>query len=288
MEKMNEELEHRVAKRTEDLEKSLAKLELRHEKLKKNYRELEVETTQRFLALEELREKERVLLQQSRLTALGEMIGNIAHHWRQPLNAMGLIVQELPVMYERGNFDREYLLASVAKFMEVLLHTSRTIDDFKDFIEPDKEKIPFKVQEVVEKTVSLIEVSFKQLQITIKVKAEGEPVISGHPNEFSQVILHILFNARDAFLARKDDKPRVIVIDMFRQGEIAVVTVADNAGGIPEEIHDKIFDPYFTTRGPKQGTGLGLYMSKIIIEKNISGRLSVRNTAEGTEFRIAA
>jgi two-component system, NtrC family, C4-dicarboxylate transport sensor histidine kinase DctB len=100
------------------------------------------------------------------------------------------------------------------------------------------------------------------------------------------VILNILLNARDAFLARKDDNPRLIAIEMFSEGGRAVVTIADNAGGIPEEILDKIFDPYFTTRGPDQGTGIGLYMSKIIIEKNIPGRLSARNTAEGAEFRI--
>jgi two-component system, NtrC family, C4-dicarboxylate transport sensor histidine kinase DctB len=286
LEKANEELELRVAKRTEDLEKSRAKLELQHEELEKTYHDLEKETAQRLLTLEELGEKERMLLQQSRLAALGEMISNIAHQWRQPLNQLGLIVQELPMMYDRGNFDRDYLRESVAKFMKVLSHMSRTIDDFRDFFKPDREKVPFSVPEVVQRTLSLIEESFKQLQITISVKVAGEPVINGHPNEFSQVILNILFNARDAFLARRLDRARTIAIEIFSQGEKSVVTIADNAGGIPEEILGKIFDPYFTTRGPEQGTGIGLYMSKIIIEKNIPGRLSVHNTAEGAEFRI--
>jgi PAS domain S-box-containing protein len=270
--RLNADLEQRVLERTNELEKT--------------YHELEQETAQRLLALEELREKERLLLQQSRLAALGEMISNIAHQWRQPLNELGLIVQELPMMYEKGNLDRDYLKASVAKFMKLLSHTSRTIDDFRDFFKPDEEKVPFKVQEMVEKTVSLIEESFRQLRIAITVTAAGEPVINGHPNEFSQVMLNILFNARDAFLARKDDRPRVIAIEIFSQGGRGVVTVADNAGGIPEEILEKIFDPYFTTRGPDQGIGIGLYMSKIIIEKNMPGRLSARNTADGAEFRI--
>jgi two-component system, NtrC family, C4-dicarboxylate transport sensor histidine kinase DctB len=282
----NEELELRVVKRTEDLEKSRARLELQHEELERTYYELEAETAQRVQALEELGQKERMLLQQSRLAALGEMISNIAHQWRQPLNQLGLIVQELPMMYDRGNFDRDYLRESVAKFMKVLSHMSRTIDDFRDFFKPDREKVPFSVPEVVQRTLSLIEESFKQLQITISVKVAGEPVINGHPNEFSQVILNILLNARDAFLARRLDRARSIVIEIFSQGEKSVVTIADNAGGIPEEILGKIFDPYFTTRGPEQGTGIGLYMSKIIIEKNIPGRLSARNTAEGAEFRI--
>jgi len=300
--RLNAELEQRVVERTNELEakrremvesqKALMNivedLNQKTAQLEITYHELEEETAQRLLALEELREKERMLLQQSRLAALGEMINNVAHQWRQPLNEMGLIVQELPVMYEKGNFDGEYLRASVAKFMKVLMHTSKTIDDFRNFFKPDKEKATFHVQEVVEKTISLIELSFKQMQIAISVKASGDPVINGHPNEFSQVVLNILFNARDAFLARMDEKPRVIAIEMFNQGERAVVTIADNAGGIPEAILDKIFDPYFTTRGPDKGTGIGLYMSKIIIEKNIPGRLSVRNTAEGAEFRIEA
>jgi PAS domain S-box-containing protein len=298
--RLNADLEQRVAERTHDLETKRTELveiqnalvnvvedlNLKSAELEETFQKLEEETAQRLLAMEELREKERMLLQQSRLAALGEMISNIAHQWRQPLNELGLIVQELQLTYEKGNFDREYLKASVAKFMKLLTHTSRTIDDFRNFFKPDNEKASFKVQEVVEKTVSLVEESFRQLRITINVKAAGEPVITGHPNEFGQVILNILFNARDAFLARKGDKPRVIAIEMFSQEGRAVVTVSDNAGGIPEEILDKIFDPYFTTRGPEQGTGIGLYMSKIIIEKNIPGRLSARNSAEGAEFRI--
>ena len=286
LEEAKEELEQRVAKRTEDLEQSRRKLLLQHEELERTYFELEEETAQRMRALEELGEKERMLLQQSRLAALGEMISNIAHQWRQPLNELGLIVQELPMIYDQGGFSRDYLRSSVAKFMKVLTHTSKTIDDFRNFFRPDKEKIPFSVQEVVQKTLCLIEESFRQLQIQVTVEATGEPLILGHPNEFSQVILNILFNARDAFLERKTAQQREVAIRISAEGDTAVVTVADNAGGVPESIIGKIFDPYFTTRGPEQGTGIGLYMSKIIIEKNIPGRLSVRNTEEGAEFRI--
>ena len=287
LEQAKQELEQRVAKRTEDLENSRKKLEMQHEELERTYFELEEETAQRLRTLEELSDKERMLLQQSRLAALGEMISNIAHQWRQPLNELGLIVQELPMMYDQGNFSREYLKESVAKFMKVLRHTSKTIDDFRNFFKPDKETAPFNVKEVVEKTLSLIQESFKHLQIKITVEAGGEPVIFGHPNEFSQVILNILFNARDAFLDRKLES-REVEIRVFKEGGVAVVTIADNAGGIPESIMDRIFDPYFTTRGPDQGTGIGLYMSKIIIEKNIPGRLSARNKGPGAEFRIEA
>jgi len=286
LEEANSELELRVAKRTEDLEKSRRKLELQHEELERTYFELEEETASRLRALEELSEKERMLLQQSRLAALGEMISNIAHQWRQPLNELGLIVQELPMIYDQGGFSREYLKASVARFMKVLNHTSKTIDDFRNFFKPDNEKVLFSVREAVEQILSLIEESFRLLEIRVTVEAEGEPVILGHPNEFSQVILNILFNARDAFLESRIAGAREVAIGILKKDGKAVVTVTDNAGGIPEEIIGKIFDPYFTTRGPDQGTGIGLYMSKIIIEKNIPGRLSARNVANGAEFRI--
>ncbi|QXE92007.1 GAF domain-containing protein [Geomonas subterranea] len=285
LEQAKEELEQRVAERTADLEQSRRKIELQHDELTRTLFELEDETAQRLRALEELGEKERMLLQQSRLAALGEMISNIAHQWRQPLNELGLIVQELPIMFDRGEFTRAYLGESVARFMKVLSHTSRTIDDFRNFFKPDKEAVPFRVAEVVGKTLSLVQESFRHLQIAVELKTCGDPRITGHPNEFSQAILNILFNARDAFLDRKIDKRQITVTVVEEQGR-SVVTVRDNAGGIPEAILDKIFDPYFTTRGPDRGTGIGLYMSKVIIEKNIPGRLSARNVEEGAEFRI--
>jgi two-component system, NtrC family, C4-dicarboxylate transport sensor histidine kinase DctB len=285
LEKANQELELRVAKRTEDLQRSREKLQQQHEELERTYHELEEETAQRLEALEELSQKERLLLQQSRLAALGEMISNIAHQWRQPLNELGLIVQELPMMYDQGKFDRDYLKGSVAKFMKVLNHTSKTIDDFRNFFKPDKAKIPFQVRGAVEQTLSLIEESFKNLQIKVAVEVDGDPVITGHPNEFAQVILNILFNARDAFLDRNVEN-RELYIRIFSEGEKSVVLIGDNAGGIPPQIMERIFDPYFTTRGPDKGTGIGLYMSKIIIEKNIPGKLTARNTDKGAEFRI--
>ncbi|MBU5613989.1 GAF domain-containing sensor histidine kinase [Geomonas azotofigens] len=287
LEQAKQELEKRVAQRTTDLEQSRRKVELQHEELTRTLFELEEETAQRLQALEELGEKERMLLQQSRLAALGEMISNIAHQWRQPLNELGLIVQELPIMFDRGELTREYLGASVARFMRLLSHTSRTIDDFRNFFKPDKEAVPFRVAAVVEKTLSLVQESFRHLQIAVDLKVSGDPWVTGHPNEFSQAVLNILFNARDAFLERNIEK-RQIWVAVFEERGSSVVTVRDNAGGIPEAIMEKIFDPYFTTRGPERGTGIGLYMSKVIIEKNIPGSLTARNVADGAEFRIAA
>ena len=131
----------------------------------------------------------------------------------------------------------------------------------------------------------MIDDSFKSQHIAVEVVAKAEPAVFGYQNEYAQVLLNILNNARDALTERGTKDPKV-TITIGAEGDRAVVTIADNAGGIPEEIMDKIFDPYFTTKGPQTGTGVGLFMSKTIIEKNMGGRLSARNTADGAEFRI--
>jgi len=250
LKKLNEELENRVALRTA-----------------------------------ELREKDQMLLLQSRQAAMGEMIGNIAHQWRQPLNTLGFAIQQISLFYDLGDLNREYLDHSVGTSMELIKHMSRTIDDFRNYFRPDKEKAEFKVNEAIGNTVSLIEDSFKNQHIDIEVVAQDDPAILGYRNEFAQALLNILNNARDALMERKTGNPRV-TITISREGGRAVITVSDNAGGVPEEIMGKIFDPYFTTKGPHAGTGVGLFMSKAIIEKNMGGSLAARNIGEGAEFRI--
>jgi PAS domain S-box-containing protein len=246
---------------------------------------LKDEIAERLRAVEELHLQEQMLIRQGRLAALGEMIGNIAHQWRQPLNTLALIIQELPWYFDHGQFDKEYLDANVTRAMQVINHMSKTIDGFRNFFEPNKEKLSFRVSDVLAQTVSMVEAAFHELRLQIEVQAELEIFVNGNPNEFSQVILNILMNAKDALLERKIEEPKVVV-RLFHQAAKAVLTVSDNAGGIPLEIIDKIFDPYFTTKGPDKGTGIGLFMSKTIIEKNMNGTLSARNTETGAEFRI--
>ena len=246
---------------------------------------LQQETARRLRALEELREKDHLLMYQSRLAAMGEMIGNIAHQWRQPLNTLGLAVQDLSLSYELGEFTKELLDSRVDKAMEVINHMSRTIDDFRNFFRPDKQQEPFRVSRVIDNTLSLIGGSFRSLHIRVEVETGTDPVVIGYPNEFSQVLLTILNNARDALSERAPDEP-VIRIALHEEQGVTIVTIRDNAGGIPEQILDKIFDPYFTTKGPEQGTGLGLFMAKTIIESNMGGRLTVANSEDGAEFRI--
>jgi C4-dicarboxylate-specific signal transduction histidine kinase len=285
LQRMNDELEKRIAERTEDLEESRTKLETQNKELQKTYHELEVETTALQRAMEDLREKDRMVIQQSRMAAMGEMLGNIAHQWRQPFNTLGLLVQDLGLSYEYGEFSQELLDTNIGKVMEILLQLSQTIDDFSDFPTPDKEKSLFKVDQVIIKTISLIEESFKNNRIAIDISSSDDPEINGYPHEYAQVLLNILMNARDAFLESRKDDAR-IAVRAWKENGRSVVTITDNAGGIKTEILGKIFEPYFTTKDLGKGTGVGLFLAKNIIEKNMGGRLGASNAGGGVELRI--
>jgi PAS domain S-box-containing protein len=266
-----DQLEERVRERTQELEKA--------------YADLKRETEERLAAVEDLRKNEQLLIQQSRLAALGEMLGNIAHQWRQPLNVLGLLIQQLAMDYEYGGVTQEHLDKEVAKAMQLILHMSQTINDFQNFLQQDKQKVCFNVNEVVATTISLLEATLKTMNVTVEIDQKEEITITGYRNEFAQVVMNIVTNSRDVFRERNIASPKV-VITLFRESGRSVVTIADNGGGIPEAIIEKIFDPYFTTKGPDRGTGIGLFMSKNIIEKSMNGVLTVRNTGEGAEFRI--
>jgi C4-dicarboxylate-specific signal transduction histidine kinase len=247
---------------------------------------LQGETLERLRTTEALREKERLLMHQSRLAAMGEMINNIAHQWRQPLNVVGLIVQDLAIAHEANELSGEYLVARVRKAMEVIAHMSRTIDDFRNFFKPDKERKTFRMSQVIGKTLALIEESFNKLDIRIEVDSAVDPLVEGYPNELSQAILNIFNNARDAFMERDTGMQRLVTVRLSEANGRTVVTIADNAGGIAEDIIDRIFDPYFTTKGPDKGTGVGLFMARTIIAKSMNGSLTVRNAGDGAEFTI--
>ena len=285
LEKARNDLEKRVAERTDELARTVDILTKEIHERRQVEKNLKEETAIKLQTMEKLRMKDQLLMQQSRQAAMGEMIGNIAHQWRQPLNNIGLLVQELRLRFEWGDLTQQDIDLLVQKSMEMISHMSQTIDDFRNFFRPEKEKVMFTVCQVVSKTLSLIEESLKNQGIDIVFEQEGNPVISGFPNEFSQVVINILSNARDALLENMTDNPKIYIFVSERDGK-AVVTVRDNAGGVPESIIDKIFDPYFSTKAPDQGTGVGLFMAKTIIEKNMNGILEVCNTGSGAEFRI--
>lgn len=256
--------------------------ELTEDALRRLNEELEKRVELRTI---ELLEKDQVLLVQSRQAAMGEVIGNIAHQWRQPLNGIGLTIQSLLMLYDMKKLSRSALEKAVAKSMELIQKMSKTIDDYKNYFRPDKEKVSFKISELVSDALSLVDDSIRNQHIAVEIVADPDSSIHGYRNEFVQALLNILKNARDALKERHVSNPRIIITIQNEDGA-TVLTVADNAGGIPDHIMAKIFEPPFSTKGSQQGMGAGLFISKIIIEKNLGGRFSVRNNNDGAEFRI--
>ncbi len=231
------------------------------------------------------REKDLLLMQQSKLAAMGEMIGNIAHQWRQPLNGIGLIIQEMRNASQSGSVDTAYIDSHAETAMTIIRHMSMTIDDFRFFYEPEKERFRFSLADVVAKALFIIDASFQSNGIRTDVSIDDNMSVDGHPNEYAQVLLNLLSNARDALVERGIQNPRVIIRG-FSEGDKAVVTVSDNGGGISADVLEKIFEPYFSTKKDKNGTGIGLSMSKMIIETNMGGKLTASNIEGGAEFRV--
>jgi len=219
------------------------------------------------------------------MASMGEMLNNIAHQWRQPLNNIGLIIQALECNYELGLLTEGEMKAQVAQAMETLQFMSRTIDDFRCFLRAEKDKENFVVNDVVKSTIDFIRATFEHNDIVVRFDA-NEPVVAvGYANQYSQVILNVLNNARDVLVERKVTAP-LITITASNDRNQALVTVHDNGGGIDEAILPKIFDPFFTSKEQGKGTGIGLYMSKVIIEQNMSGSVSARNIHGGASFSI--
>jgi len=265
---MNLELEKRVQTRTQELEELNKGLDKRvkEEVLKRS-------------------KQEQLLIQQSRFAAMGEMIGNIAHQWRQPLNALGLLLQNIENAYEMGMLDEKYIDRTVKKGTLLTNNMSKTIDDFRDFFKPNKKLEVFNVASTVNSTFEIIRASFSNHMIHFETNLDDSLCVSGFSNEFSQVLLNILNNAKDELITAKVEK-KVIIVSVKQVDDQVCIEIEDNAGGISQEIIDKVFDPYFSTKDEGKGTGIGLYMSKTIIEHNMDGKLSVKNKEEGAIFSI--
>lgn len=228
-------------------------------------------------------EKERLLIQQARHAAMGEMIGNIAHQWRQPLSVLGLILQNIGIDYDDHELTDEALQRYIADAMQAIQQMSGTIDGFRDFFRPSRQKVKFKLRHAIEQTLDLVNASLRNRSIEVRLSGREDIEIYGHPNEFSQMLLNLIGNAKDALDERKPAAPE-IAIETGSDGEYATITVRDNAGGVPSDVAEKIFDPYFTTKD--KGTGIGLYMTKTIIEKHMYGAIVFRNGEQGAEFTL--
>lgn len=253
-------------------------------------RQEEISALNRDLALrvreatEKNRQKDILLLNRTRLAAMGEMIGNIAHQWRQPLNALSIVLANMRFEFEAAcGEEGEELAAAHRQAGEILRKMSATIDDFRDFFRPDKERKVFDVATAIGDALLLVEANLAQHGIALRVTARKNPRVMGFPGEFSQVALNLVGNARDAILA-SGVRDGVISIRLMERHGQAVIHVRDNGGGIPEANLPRVFDPYFTTKSDNGGTGLGLYMSKTIIEEHMRGSLTVANARGGARF----
>lgn len=285
----NDDLRRQIEQRTEELQACRARLRALEEWLGENGRQPEEpdRTLEERIRQEvdRTREKDQLLGLRSRHAAMGEMIGNIAHQWRQPLTAISLLIQDLRECYEYGELSLEYLEKNVGDALGMIQQMSRSLNDYRDFFSTGNESRVFSVRELLERSVSIIESSLRYHNIELTIDADGGLTATGHPNEFSQAILNIIANAREAFKERRTAEP-AIRIRAFREGNRTVVTVTDNGGGIPEAVMDRIFDPYFTTRAPEKWLGLGLYTARLIIEKKMGGSLTAGNVEGGARFRI--
>lgn len=230
-------------------------------------------------------EQEQILIQQSKLASMGEMIGNIAHQWRQPLAQISAIHMNMKVTCDFDKFTKEYLDMKIKEANKLTSYMSQTISDFQNFFKPQGEKENFSIEKACRDAYFILESSLKYHGINVTFDIKEDTTIFGYKNEYSQVILNILSNAKDILLERKVQNPK-IDIEIKNGNNYAIVKIKDNAGGVDSSIIDKIFEPYFTTRHQTQGTGIGLYMSKNIIERNMNGYINVTNIENGALFTV--
>jgi signal transduction histidine kinase len=231
-------------------------------------------------AVEENRHKDQIMALQARHAAMGEMIANIAHQWRQPLSTINLIVWDLVETFRNNELDQNNINEFYLHVNNIIQHMSQTIDDFRNFFHPQKDKTCFSLVNTIQNAISFLSANFITDSIKIEFEHEQDIKLLGYPNELVQVFINILNNARDKFL-ENEIWPRVIQIKVWNDNHNSYVIFKNNGGHIPEEIMGKIFDPYFTTREDLQGTGLGLYMSKTIVEKSMKGNISAANLDQG-------
>ncbi len=269
LEQLNKSLEDKVNEKTAELLTLNASLEKRiRQEVEKN------------------REHEHIMFQQGRLASMGEMLSNIAHQWRQPLNNVGLFVQDIRETYGTDEFTRDYINTTTNSCMTIIQHMSKTIDNFRDFFKPNKDNTVFNINSQIEHSLTLLRASLENSRIEI-IEEYGETGdILGIPGEFAQVLVNIITNSKDALTQHRKDN-RFIRITTRSQKGYATAEIEDNGGGISYDIAEKIFEPYFTTKDEGKGTGIGLYFSKTIIEKNLGGNIIFSNTDSGVIFKIS-
>jgi len=243
-----------------------------------------------FESVKKIRDHEEMLLLQSKNAIMGEMLEMIAHQWRQPLTSIGMISNNMLfniIISENNELDKELFKNELDDINKQIKYLSSTIDDFRGFFKESKTKEKVLIENVLQKSISLTKKQLDQNSIEIElINTCSDLVINTYKNELTQVLLNLIYNSKDAF-EPQNIKNKKIIIECFLRDKNLIIELKDNAGGIDKDVMTKIFQPYFSTKKEKNGTGLGLYMSRIILQKHLAADISVRNEYGGAVFSIS-
>ena len=231
------------------------------------------------------RDKDSILIHNSKLAQMGEMMGMIAHQWRQPLSAISATSTGLQIKIELDKYNEKFFLKSLEKIEDYVKHLSNTIDDFANFFKPSKKKELTSLEKIVEKALFILSSSFSKNSILVTENFGSDTKLNTYSNEVIQVLINLLKNAENVLVKRQISKPTIQINTFCKNGK-KYIEIIDNGGGVDEEIKEEIFESYFTTKDADNATGLGLYMSKFIIENSCSGKLKVENVSDGAKFTI--
>ena len=226
------------------------------------------------------KEEQGLLQQQAKMAAMGEMIGNIAHQWRQPLNALSALNVSLGMKHKRGNLSDEEMEKFKEKSNTILQSMSATIDDFQNFFRPNKVHEKFELHKAIEGAVRFVSDAYNQHSIKVLMDVQENITVNSYKNELMQVLLNIFNNTKDAVIDNNIQNPTLHIAVKEVRNKV-IIYIQDNAGGASSEVLKRMYEPYFTTKFESHGTGIGLYMSKMIIEKSMNGSLLSENSKEG-------
>lgn len=237
------------------------------------------------LEVEKNRQKDKIMFQQNKMAAMGEMLNNIAHQWRQPLMEISSLFIPIQAKIDFDlDIDKKELNQTIIKLNEITKYMSNTIDDFKNFFATTKEKEEFKLSSQINASLNILSSSLKNNNIMLDIIVKKNPTIYGYKNEYTQVLINIINNAKDILIQRKIKNPKIIITIDETEDEV-IICVEDNGGGVKVKPIEDIFKPFFTYE-KMNGTGIGLFMSKLIIENNMNGILWVENKNDGALFKI--
>ncbi|MCU7837092.1 MAG: ABC transporter substrate-binding protein [gamma proteobacterium symbiont of Taylorina sp.] len=260
------------------------------------YREITLRQYNKKLSLEvekqvnEIHQKNEMLLNQNKLASMGEMLNNIAHQWRQPIATLNGVFANLDYEFENKKLDSEEFIKYLNDAETITHYMSKTIEDFRNLFSPDKISHEFDLQEMIEQSIHILKLPLRQQNIELITDIQNTARINSHQSELMQVIIVLVNNAKDVLLSSTVEHKKItltVTSTPAVQKELHIITVSDNGGGVPEDLLDKIFEPYFSTKHESHGTGLGLYMARAVVEKSLSGSLSVKNNNDGACFTIS-